>query len=1017
MTSGTVVLPELPRIYVDTSMPTQTGQTITVASGGNLQTALNNAQPGDTIVLEAGATFTGNFILPTKSNPNNKWIIIKSSKENLLPPQGVRVSVADAINMPKITTSNATAPLTTAVGANGWRLIGLEITIPSTFTSTNYGLLVLSGGSSQTSLSAAPFNIVVDRNYIHGQPTVTVRRCVVLDAGSAAIIDSAITECHEKGADSQAIWGYNGPGPYKISNNLLEGAGENVMFGGADPRIPNLVPSDIEITRNYFHTPVAWMGTGSGTLWTKKNLFEIKNGERILVEGNIFDGSWTDGQTGGGILLRSANQSGGCMWCRGTNITFRRNLIKNVSAGIGIAGDSNVTTPAERIHIIENVIEAGLYSGNRRGFQIAGVASNGQRAKHVTFDRNVLSVAPGGSLQSSALIEGGTVCTFRDNVWDRGQYGFIGSGSGGLNTLNQYCGANGWIWSNMTLVGASLSTTANPYPQGTTWVSSESSAPLAAQIRAIVASATSGAVSGNWTGSTTPPPSSAPTLTLSASPSSINVGQSSTLAWSSTDATSCSASGSWTGTKATSGSQTLTPTANATYTLSCTGAGGTATQSVTVTITTTTAPTLTLTASPTSITSGQSSTITWSTTNATSCTANTGWSGTKTTSGSQTVNPAVSTTYDLTCTGAGGSVSRSVTISVATTTPTPTPTPTPTNNFTLGSAVMTTSNLNVRATAGGTILGTQSIGAKGTVLGGPVFNGEGYWWNINYINAPDGWSYDGFLVADEMTSYPPAPTPEPTPTPTLKFVIGDSLKTLDSVNVRSSASLTGTLLGTQATGQYGKVISGPLTSDGYVWWQIDYVNAPDGWSVQDYLAYVSSIPSAPAPEPELIPPPPPGIQVGDWVEPTDKINIRLQPTTIGKPLGKQSVGSKGLVIGGPISGQGYTWWKVDFQSGVDGWAVGNFMKETTAPDTAQVLEGGTSSGSVIFTDGQEVQTTTGVNVRLSASISATILGEQAMGAVGTVIDGPSLSGSYTWWKINFISGVDGWVTGNSLKAR
>jgi len=78
----------------------------------------------------------------------------------------------------------------------------------------------------------------------------------------------------------------------------------------------------------------------------------------------------------------------------------------------------------------------------------------------------------------------------------------------------------------------------------------------------------------------------APTLTLAAS--SIVVGGSTTITWSSINATSCAASGSWSGTLATSGTQTLTPTAVGidTYTLTCANTAGTsAASSVTLTVT------------------------------------------------------------------------------------------------------------------------------------------------------------------------------------------------------------------------------------------------------------------------------------------------------------------------------------------------------------------------------------------------------------------------------------------------
>jgi hypothetical protein len=78
----------------------------------------------------------------------------------------------------------------------------------------------------------------------------------------------------------------------------------------------------------------------------------------------------------------------------------------------------------------------------------------------------------------------------------------------------------------------------------------------------------------------------APTVSLSASPTSITSGQSSTLFWNSTNATSCTASGAWSGTKAVSGNQLLSPTSTSTYTLTCTGTGGSGSASATVTVTT-----------------------------------------------------------------------------------------------------------------------------------------------------------------------------------------------------------------------------------------------------------------------------------------------------------------------------------------------------------------------------------------------------------------------------------------------
>ena len=169
---------------------------------------------------------------------------------------------------------------------------------------------------------------------------------------------------------------------------------------------------------------------------------------------------------------------------------------------------------------------------------------------------------------------------------------------------------------------------------------------------------------GGGTGGNTQPPPPAPTVTITATPSAITAGGSTTLAWSSTNATSCTASGAWSGAQATSGSISESPAANATYTLQCTGTGGSATASASVTVTAIPLPTVTITATPSTITAGGSTTIAWSSTNATSCTASGAWSGAQATSGSISESPSANATYTLQCTGTGGSANNSASVTV-----------------------------------------------------------------------------------------------------------------------------------------------------------------------------------------------------------------------------------------------------------------------------------------------------------------------------------------------------------------
>ena len=152
-------------------------------------------------------------------------------------------------------------------------------------------------------------------------------------------------------------------------------------------------------------------------------------------------------------------------------------------------------------------------------------------------------------------------------------------------------------------------------------------------------------------------------VSLSASPATLDEGQSATLNWSSSNAISCSAS--WTGSTATSGSQSVSPGASTTYSISCTDGRKSASDSVTVTVNTVTtpAPTVSLLAAPATIDEGQSATLSWSSTDANSCSAS--WTTSSATSGSQSVSPAASTTYNISCDGGSANSSATVTVNIA----------------------------------------------------------------------------------------------------------------------------------------------------------------------------------------------------------------------------------------------------------------------------------------------------------------------------------------------------------------
>jgi dienelactone hydrolase len=204
-----------------------------------------------------------------------------------------------------------------------------------------------------------------------------------------------------------------------------------------------------------------------------------------------------------------------------------------------------------------------------------------------------------------------------------------------------------------------------------------------AAVTATLLLAACGGTGGN-PGAAPAPPTGAtpPTVVIAASPASITSGASSVLTWSSNNATSCTASGAWSGTQATTGSKTVTPTTTSSYAIECSGAGGTApAQTATVMVAGTAppvspappAPTVVLSANPTTVAVGGGSTLTWSSSNATSCAASGAWSGNESTSGIY-ATPAltVAATYTLACTGDGGTASVSANIMIMSTATAPT---------------------------------------------------------------------------------------------------------------------------------------------------------------------------------------------------------------------------------------------------------------------------------------------------------------------------------------------------------
>jgi cellulose synthase/poly-beta-1,6-N-acetylglucosamine synthase-like glycosyltransferase len=441
-------MPAPPRASVNIPPLNAAGRTIRVAAGDNLQKALDEAKPGDRIELQPRATYQGPFHLKAKNGDG--WIVITSSAE--LPKPGRHVEPSHASLMPKLTSAGDFV-VATDPGAHHYRFVGIEFAPKA----GSFATTLIQFGDVEASAEAVPHHLIVDRCYVHGDARIGSRRGIALNARDAAVVDSYISDFKEVGADSQAIAGWNGPGPLKIANNYLEAAGENIMFGGADPKIKDLVPSDIEIVHNHLAKPLRWRkGDPSfeGVEWTVKNLFELKNARRVAINGNLLEYNWPQAQNGFAILFTVRNQDGAAPWSTIEDVTFSNNFVRHVAAGINMLGrdDNNQSQQAKRIAIHNNLfLDVGGTWGHGRLFQLLDGVSG------VTIDHNT-------AFQTGGILFGGDHAphpgfVFQNNVVMFKENGVTGSSTGeGTDTLNRYF--PGAVFRRNVIIGG----TAGRYP-------------------------------------------------------------------------------------------------------------------------------------------------------------------------------------------------------------------------------------------------------------------------------------------------------------------------------------------------------------------------------------------------------------------------------------------------------------------------------------------------------------------------------------------------------------------------
>jgi hypothetical protein len=297
-------------------------------------------------------------------------------------------------------------------------------------------------------------HIIFDRMWMHGTAQDETTRAINLGAMShIAVVDSFFSDFHciavtGSCTDAQVLGTGGGSvpsGPFKIVNNFLEAAGENILFGGGPA---TMTPADIEVRGNHFFKPMIWrpgepgfVPGASGKPFIVKNLFELKNAQRVLIEGNFFENCWGGfSQNGYAILLTPKNQNNQCPLCRVTDVTIRYNRITNVGAVFEIANIRSDTggesTAGERysIHdVVADNVRGAAFGGGAGLFAQLLVAAPPMR--DVKIEHNTAFIPRAiFSITNPAKF---TNFKIDNNIFSTGQYGVLGAGGGPHNCAYQ----------------------------------------------------------------------------------------------------------------------------------------------------------------------------------------------------------------------------------------------------------------------------------------------------------------------------------------------------------------------------------------------------------------------------------------------------------------------------------------------------------------------------------------------------------------------------------------------------
>ena len=179
----------------------------------------------------------------------------------------------------------------------------------------------------------------------------------------------------------------------------------------------------------------------AGTDWQIKNVFELKNARRVLIEQNLFENNWRAAQPGYAILFTPRNQDGKCRWCVVEQVDFVHNVVRNVAGGFNITGydSEGVSAQTNGLRIQDNLIYGVTTGLGGAGWPFL----MGEEVRDVTIDHNsidfdgtTLLYAYGGTKAQPKQMRG---IRFTNNASRHAEYGVNGAdASTGTLTFQMY---------------------------------------------------------------------------------------------------------------------------------------------------------------------------------------------------------------------------------------------------------------------------------------------------------------------------------------------------------------------------------------------------------------------------------------------------------------------------------------------------------------------------------------------------------------------------------------------------